>query len=239
MINSILGIKLGMIQIFKDGSAIPVSVIKSEPCRIIEKKVFDKDGYSGVKLGFIEIEEKKVNKPQLGYFKKQGISPFKYLREVRVDKIDDINTDSIGPEIFEVGEYVNVTGISKGKGFQGIMKRYGAAGGPGSHGSMHHRAPGSIGASSDPSRVFKGTIMPGRMGGERVTVKNLEIIRIEKDKNILLVRGAVPGSKNGLLIIRKTGKKKKIVVVKSVPATRAKEKKPAKQQPAQKQEAKK
>lgn len=251
MIDRIFGIKLGMTQIFVGGKAIPVSVLKTSPCKIIEKKDIEKDGYKSVKIGFKEIKEKKLTKPLLGYFKKHSVTPFKYLREIRTDKTDDLDIgNSVGSEIFEVGEYVDVIGISKGKGFQGIMKRYGARGGPGSHGSMFHRAPGSIGASSDPSRVLKGTSMPGRMGGDRVTAKNLTVVKVDKDKNLVLVEGSVPGSKNGLIIIKKTGKKKRIVKPDPLgarkPGSQVKQKgKPAKQEPAakdtkaQKQEAKK
>jgi large subunit ribosomal protein L3 len=204
MITGLLGRKLGMTQIYQEKEAVPVTAIEVGPCKIIQIKTKEKDGYNAVQLGFVEIPEKKVNKPMLGHFKKANVSPMKYIKEFRVEDPSKFSIgDTVGIEIFKEGEYVKVTGISKGKGFQGIMKKHGAHGGPATHGSMFYRAPGSIGASSDPSRVFKGASMPGRLGGEKVTVRNLKIVKIEKEDNIIFVKGGVPGNKNSIVIVQK------------------------------------
>jgi len=199
----ILGRKLGMTQVFDEGGRIrPVTVIEAGPCSVVQVKTTDKDGYEAVKLGFVEVKkESRINKPQLGVFKKAGLKPHKILKEF---PMGDIKVgDLVTVEKFTKGDIISVAGISKGKGFQGVMKRHNYAGGPGSHGSMFNRAPGSIGASSFPSRVWKNKGMPGHMGSERVTVKNLKIVDVRAEQNLLLILGAVPGAKGTYLEIRK------------------------------------
>lgn len=205
MIKGILGKKLGMTQIYgDDGKVIPVTVIKAGPCKVVQVKREEKDGYEAVQLGFEEIKEKKVTKPLLGHFKKANVSPYRYLREIRMPLQGLTVGQDIYVDIFEKGERVDVTGISKGKGFAGVMKKHGYHGGPGSHGSMFNRAPGSIGSSSFPSRVWKGKGLPGHLGSERVTVKGLEVVDVKKELNVILVKGAVPGANEGFLIISKS-----------------------------------
>jgi len=198
----ILGKKLGMTQIFTDdGKICPVTVVEAGPCCVIQVKTLKNDGYESVKIGFIETEEKKLNKPLSGVFKRAGVNPYRILKEFPMSglKVGEFLT----VEKFVKGDKVSIAGVSKGKGFQGVMKRHHYAGGPGSHGSMFNRAPGSIGASSFPSRVWKNKGLPGHMGLERVTCKNLEIIDVKTDQNVLLIRGAVPGAKGTYLEIRK------------------------------------
>ncbi len=208
--KAILGKKLGMTQVIEEDQVIPVTVLRAGPCVVVQKKEKEKDGYTSLQLGFEEVEEKKLNKPLLGHFKKYGVKPKRYLYEVRIDDEKKLASYKVGEEvkvsIFKKGDVVDVTGISKGKGFAGVMKRHGFAGGPASHGSgQWHRRPGSIGASADPSRVFKGKKMPGRMGGERITIKNLKVIEVDEKENLLLIKGSCPG-KNGDLVIVKQGK---------------------------------
>lgn len=200
--KGILGKKIGMTQVFgDDGRIIPVTVIEAGPCRIVQVKGIDKDGYAACQLGFDLIKkEKNVPKPMKGHFKKAGVPPFRFLREIKME--GPRVGDEIKADIFTKGERVSITGISKGKGFQGVMKRHGYKGGPGSHGSMFNRAPGSIGSSSFPSRVWKNKGLPGHMGSERVTLRNLEIYDVKTEQNLLLVKGAVPGANGGYLIIR-------------------------------------
>lgn len=198
----ILGRKLGMTQLFsEDGKICPVTVVEAGPCCVIQVKTHEKDGYEAVKVGFLEIEEKKLNVPMVGIFKKAGVKSYRILKEFPMSglKVGDLLT----VERFSKGDKISVIGISKGKGFQGVVKRYHYAGGPASHGSMFNRAPGSIGSSSFPSRVWKNKELPGHMGSQRVTVKNLEIIDVKTDQNLLLIRGAVPGAKGSYLEIRK------------------------------------
>lgn len=198
----ILGKKLGMTQVFtEDGKACPVTVVEAGPCCVLQVKTLKKDGYEAVKLGFIEAKEKKINKPASGMFKKAGIKPYRLLKEFSIDglKVGEFVT----VEKFTKGDKVSVSGISKGKGFQGVMKRHHFSGGPGSHGSMFNRAPGSIGASSYPSRVWKNQKMPGHMGSERVTVKNLQVVDVKAEQNLILILGAVPGAKGAFLEIKK------------------------------------
>jgi len=201
--TGILGKKLGMTQVYDEtGKAWPVTLVEAGPCCVVQVKTKEKDGYEASKIGFIEIKkEKKVTKPLLGIFKKAGIRPFKLLKEFPMGGIKV--GEMVTVEKFSKGDLISVAGISKGKGFQGVMKRHNYAGGPGSHGSMFNRAPGSIGASSFPSRVWKNKGMPGHMGSERVTVKNLKIVDVKVDQNLLLIYGAVPGSKGTFLEIRK------------------------------------
>jgi large subunit ribosomal protein L3 len=198
----ILGKKLGMTQIFtNDGKAYPVTVLEAGPCCVVQVKTVEHDGYEAVKIGFLEVKDKKLNKPELGVFKKAGVNPYRILKEFPLEglKIGDFLT----VERFTKGDKVSVSGVSKGKGFQGVMKRHNFSGGPGSHGSMFNRAPGSIGASSYPSRVWKNQKMPGHMGSEMVTVKNLEIIDIRPEQNLVLILGAVPGAKGTIVEIKK------------------------------------
>jgi large subunit ribosomal protein L3 len=198
----ILGKKLGMTQIFTDdGKICPVTVVEAGPCCVIQVKTLKNDRYESVKIGFIEIEEKKMNKPLAGVFKRAGIKPYRILKEFPMSglKVGEFLT----VEKFVKGDRVSVSGISKGKGFQGVMKRHNFSGGPGSHGSMFNRAPGSIGASSFPSRVWKNQKMPGHMGSERITVKNLEIIDVRPQQNLVLIRGAVQGAKGTIVEIKK------------------------------------
>lgn len=205
MINEVLGRKLGMTQIFRDdGRAEAVTVVEAGPCVIVQIKTEGKEGYNAAQLGFGKA--KKLISPQKGHLKELG--EFKYLREFRLDDTDGINVgDSVDVSLFQPGDLIDVTGVSKGKGFAGTVKRHGFAGGPKTHGqSDRHRAPGSIGAGSSPGRVLKGTRMAGHMGNERVTVRKLEVIKTDPERNLLLVKGAVPGGKNGLLLIGKSGK---------------------------------
>ena len=201
----ILGRKLGMTHIFIEGGvAVPVTVIEAGPCSVIQVKTREKDGYEAVKVGFSEIrKEKKVNKPMSGVFKKAGVRPYRLIKEFKMGelKVGDIVT--VGA--FAKGDTVKVSGVSKGKGFQGVMKRHNFKGGPGSHGSMFNRAPGSIGASSFPSRVWKNKGLPGHMGSEEVTVSNLTVVDVRPDQNLLLVKGAVPGGAGTYLEIKKEG----------------------------------
>lgn len=200
--TKILGKKLGMTQIYmEDGKVCPVTVVEAGSCCVVQVKTLENDGYEAIKVGFIETKEKKLKKPIAGIFKKAGVSFYKVLKEFHMSglKVGDIL--KVGR--FVKGDKVSVTGISKGKGFQGVMKRHHYAGGPGSHGSMFNRAPGSIGSSSFPSRVWKNKGLPGHMGSERVTVKNLEVVEVNIEKNLLLIKGAVPGAKGSLLEIKK------------------------------------
>jgi len=204
--KGILGRKVGMTQVFtEDGKAIAVTVIEAGPCTVVQKRTPEKDGYSALQLGFIETnkDESKYPKPLLGHFKKAGIKPTRWLREVKFDNIDQYNVgDKITVDIFQVGEKVDITGKSKGRGFAGYHKRHGFGGGRRSHGSDFHEGPGSIGACADPGRVHKGKRMAGHYGNETVTVKNLEIVDIIPEKNLILVKGAVPGHKGGLVIVK-------------------------------------
>ncbi|MGC2063249.1 MAG: 50S ribosomal protein L3 [Thermodesulfovibrionales bacterium] len=201
--TGILGKKIGMTQVFdENGRMWPVTVVEAGPCCIVQVKTLENDGYEAVKLGFFEVKkEKRVTMPMKGVFKKAGVSPYRLLREFPMGdlKVGEMLT----VDKFKKGDIVAVSGISKGKGFQGVMKRHNYAGGPGSHGSMFNRAPGSIGASSFPSRVWKNKGMPGHMGSERVTVKNLAVVDVRVEQNLILIHGAVPGSKGTYLEIRK------------------------------------
>lgn len=204
MQKAILGRKLGMTQILQEsGKVIPVTVIEAGPNAVVQKKEIERDGYSAVQVGFIDLKEKKVTKPMKGHFAKAGVAPKRFLHEFKLENAAEINVgDEIKVDIFAVGEKIDVAGISKGKGFAGTVKRWGTHRGPMTHGSGYHRGPGSMGAASSPSRVFKGKRLPGHMGVDRVTIQNLEVVKIDVEKNLLLVRGAVPGPKGGLLIIK-------------------------------------
>jgi large subunit ribosomal protein L3 len=206
MVEGLIGKKIGMTQGFDGkGNIYPVTVIKAGPCTVIQKKTTDKDGYSSLQLALVEEKgPRKPKKPAVGHFKKSGAPVMKVLREVRFSDSESIKEgDQILVDIFQPGEKVHVTGTSKGKGFAGVVKRHHFRGGGGSHGSMFHRAPGSIGASSYPSRVVKGMRMGGHMGADRVTVKNLVVVEADKENNLLMVKGAIPGAGGGYLLIRK------------------------------------
>jgi len=202
----ILGKKIGMTTYFEEnGNAIPCTVIEAGPCYITQIKTKSKDGYDSVQLGFDMIHERKINNPERGRFKKLNIAPLKYLKEMRNFPVENLKEgDKISVDIFQAGDKVKVTGMSKGKGFQGVIKRHNFAGGVRTHGqSDRERAPGSIGASSYPSRVWKGQKMAGRTGGEKVTVRNLKIIKVIPDTNLILIKGAIPGAKTGIIEIYK------------------------------------
>jgi len=206
MIQGLIARKIGMSQQFDDaGNVVPVTVLRAGPCTVIQKKTPDKDGYTAVQLGFVEERApRRPGKPQLGHFKKAGVPVVRKLQEVGCSDPAAVKEgDQVLVDIFEVGETIDVVGTSKGKGFAGVVKRHHFKGGGAAHGSMFHRAPGSIGASSYPSRVVKGMRMGGHMGQDRVTVRKLTVVATDKDQNLLLVKGAVPGAKGGYLLVRK------------------------------------
>lgn len=207
----LIGKKVGMTQVFKqDGKIIPVFVLTVGPCYVTAVRKQNEDGYSAVQLGFEEVNERKLSKPEIGVLQKGKLPPLKILREMRLNSDEDIEKFSIGQkltvEIFKEGEYVDVTGNSIGKGFQGVVKRHKFHGGPATHGSMSHRAPGSIGGT-EPPRVFKGKRMAGHMGNKRVTIQNLLIVKVIPEENLLLLKGSVPGSSNSYVLIKKALKK--------------------------------
>ena len=208
MVEGIIGKKVGMTQIFDEtGLVIPATVIQAGPCAVIQKKDPDKDGYAAVQLGFVEqTSAKHPNKATLGHFKVSEVPPTRVLREFRFDGAAEIKTgDLFNVDLFQKGDRVHITGTSKGKGFAGVIKRWGFHGGGKTHGSMFHRAPGSIGASAYPSRVMKGKKMPGHLGSDRITVQNLIVVDADKEQNLLIVKGSVPGSKGTYLLIKKAG----------------------------------
>ena len=208
MKKAILAKKVGMTQIFnEDGTLTPVTVLEAGPCVVTQVKTVDNDGYSAVQVGFDEKRATLVNKPQKGVFDKAGTTPKRYVREFRLEDAENMKPgDEIKADIFAVGDHVDATAISKGKGYQGVIKRLGQHRGPMKHGSKFHRHQGSNGAASDPSRVFKGKGMPGHMGSKQITIQNLEIVRVDAENNLLLVKGAVPGAKKCLVTIRETVK---------------------------------
>ena len=204
MLRGFLGKKIGMSQIYRDdGQVVPVTVIEAGPCSVTQIKTAESDGYAAVQLGFGQV--KRLNKPRAGHLKNIGL--IRYLREVQADDVNEFQVGQrIGVDIFQPGERVDIIGRSKGRGFAGVMKRHGFHGGPRTHGqSDRARAPGSIGGGTTPGKVFKGMKMAGHMGNERVTVKNLEVVRVDPERNLLLLKGGVPGAPNGLLMIRKRG----------------------------------
>ena len=207
MVNGIIGKKLGMTQLFApDGSVTPVTVIKAGPCIVVQKKTVNTDGYNAVQLGLVEDKApRRVNKPTEGHFKRAGVPPTRVLREVRVEASDEATNvgDKILVDIFNENDLVDVVGKSKGRGFAGFVKRHGFGGGRATHGSMFHRAPGGIGASAYPSRVFKGTKMAGHMGDERKTLKNLRVVAVDTENNLLMIRGALPGPNGAYVLIKK------------------------------------
>ena len=206
MIQGILGKKLGMTQVFvADGRRIPVTVVEAGPCTVVQKKTESTDGYNALQVGFEAKKSHRVNKPMMGHFKKADQGAFVALRELAADNVDEyqVGDQVTCDSVFKAGDIVDVTGTSKGKGFQGVIKRWGFSGGRATHGSKFHRAPGSIGMSASPARVHRGKKMPGQMGSARVTQQNLEIVEVRADQNLILVKGAIPGPNQGLVLIRK------------------------------------
>ena len=205
MKKCILGKKVGMTQVFNDnGLMIPVSVVLVGPISVIQKKTDEIDGYNAIKVGFQDIPERKANKPMKGQFEKAKVSVKKVMKEFRLDDISSFEVGNVikVEDMFQAGDKIDVSGISKGKGYAGTIKRYGTARGRMTHGSGYHRGLGSMGAHSDPSRIFKGKVMPGHMGSEKVTVQNLSVVKVDAERGLLLVKGAVPGPKGGLLVIK-------------------------------------
>ena len=201
----LIGKKIGMTQLFDEkGEGIPVTVIEAGPCTITEVRTLERDGYRAVQLGYGGVRERRLTRPTLGQFQKRNLPPARFLREFRVEDLDGFEVGKhLTVELFEKGRHVDVQGVTKGRGFQGVVKRYGFVAGHASHGPTHGKQPGSIGASAYPSRVVKGKRLPGRMGGVNFTAKNLEVVGVDAEQNVLLVRGAVPGPSNGLVMVKK------------------------------------
>ena len=202
--KGLIGRKVGMTQIFDEkGNVIPVTVIEAGPCIVAQVKTIETDGYNAIQLGFGDVKEKHINKPERGHFAKANLAYKKHLREFRIEDIQSVKVgDEIKADIFQEGEKIDVQGISKGKGFQGVIKRHGQHRGPMGHGSMYHRRPGSMGSTSTPGRVFKGKKLPGHMGRVTITIQNLDVVRVDMDKNVILVKGSVPGNKGAILKIK-------------------------------------
>ena len=211
MKKALIGKKLGMTQIFdENGVVIPVTVIEAGPCVVAQVKTLENDGYEAVQLGFGEVKENKINKPVKGHFAKANVTAKKHLREFRLDSIEGIKVgDELKADVFVAGDKIDVQGTSKGKGFQGVIKRHGQHRGPMGHGSMYHRRPGSMGPTSTPGRVFKGKKLPGHMGRVTVTIQNLDVVKVDMDKNVILVKGSVPGAKGAILKIKSAVKASK------------------------------
>ena len=209
MLKAIIGKKAGMTQIFDEkGKVIPVTVIEAGPCVVVQKKIAEKDGYDSVQLGFQNIKERKLTKPELGHIKKAGVTAKKHLKEFRLDDVSALNVgDELKADIFAEGERVDVTGISRGKGFAGVIKRHNAGRTPTSHGGGPvHRHAGSMGSGTDPSRIFKGKIGAGHMGAEQVTIQNLDVVKVDPELNMIAVRGAIPGPNGGIVYLKNTVK---------------------------------
>lgn len=204
MKKAIIGKKIGMTQIFDEsGKVIPVTVIEAGPCTVAQVKTVETDGYNAIQLGFGDVKESKVNKPEKGHFTKANLTAKKHLREFRVDSIEEYKVgDELKADVFAAGDAIDVQGTTKGKGFQGVIKRHGQSRGPMGHGSMYHRRPGSMGSTSTPGRVFKGKKLPGHMGVQTVTIQNLDVVKVDMDKNVILVKGSVPGVKGAILKIK-------------------------------------
>jgi len=202
--KTIIGKKVGMTQIFDEhGKVIPVTVIEAGPCVISQVKSVETDGYNAIQLGFGDVKESKVNKPVRGHFAKAKIAPKKHLREFRVDSVEGVEVGTeVKADTFVAGDKIDVQGTTKGKGFQGVIKRHGQSRGPMGHGSMYHRRPGSMGPTSTPGRVFKGKKLPGHMGRVTVTIQNLDVVKVDMDKNVILLKGSVPGAKGAILKLR-------------------------------------
>ncbi|MBW1828261.1 MAG: 50S ribosomal protein L3 [Deltaproteobacteria bacterium] len=206
MVNKLIGKKLGMTRIFLDeGKSIPVTVLKVGPCVVLQKKTREKDGYDAIQIGYEPRKETRVNKPLKGHFEAAAKGCFAHLREIRVEDTEEfeLGHEIKSPDVFEAGDRIQISGISKGRGFSGVMKRWGFAGGRKTHGSRSHRVPGSIGCSASPGRVTKGKKLPGRMGHQRVTIKNLRVVDVRPEMDVILVKGSVPGSSNSLIEISK------------------------------------
>ena len=210
MKKGLIGKKLGMTQIFDEqGKVIPVTVIEAGPCVVAQVKTVETDGYNAIQLGFGDVKESKINKPEKGHFAKSKLTPKKHLREFRLDSVENINVgDELKADTFTAGDQLDIQGTSKGKGFQGVIKRHGQSRGPMGHGSMYHRRPGSMGPTSTPGRVFKGKKLPGHMGSQTITIQNLEVVRVDLDKNVILVKGSVPGAKGAILKLKTSVKSK-------------------------------
>ena len=208
MKKAILTTKVGMTQIFnEDGVLTPVTVLQAGPCVVTQVKTEENDGYSAVQVGFVDKKEKGINKPQKGHFDKAGVAPKRFVREFRFENAEEYTVgQEIKADIFAAGDKIDATATSKGKGYAGGIKRHGLKSGPSAHGSKYHRHAGSNGMASDPSKVFKGKNMPGQMGAERVTIQNLEIVKVDADQNIILVKGAVPGPKKSLVMLKESVK---------------------------------
>ena len=202
--KTLIGKKVGMTQIFDEkGKVIPVTAIQAGPCVVAQVKTVETDGYNAIQLGFGEVKESKLNKPEKGHFAKANIAPKKHLREFRTDAVEEVTVGAeLKADVFEVGDRLDIQGTTKGKGFQGVIKRHGQARGPMGHGSMYHRRPGSMGATSTPGRVFKGKKLPGHMGRNTVTIQNLDVVKVDTDKNVILVKGSVPGAKGAILKLK-------------------------------------
>ena len=207
MNKTLIGRKIGMTQIFDEkGLVVPVTAIEAGPCVVAQIKNVDTDGYNAIQLGFGDVKDKHLNKPKKGHFTKANVTAKKHLREFRVDTVEVKVGDELKADIFEVGDKIDVQGTTKGKGFQGVIKRHGQHRGPMGHGSMYHRRPGSMGSTSTPGRVFKGKKLPGHMGVQTVTIQNLDVVKVDLDKNVILVKGSVPGAKGAILKIKKSVK---------------------------------
>lgn len=202
--KTLIGKKVGMTQIFDEtGKVIPVTVIEAGPCLVAQVKSVETDGYNAIQLGYGDVKESKLNKPEKGHFAKAKLALKKHLREFRMDSVDGVNVgDEIKVDTFVAGDRIDVQGTSKGKGFQGVIKRHGQSRGPMGHGSMYHRRPGSMGPTSTPGRVFKGKKLPGHMGRVTVTIQNLDVVKVDLDKNAILVKGSVPGAKGAILKLK-------------------------------------
>ena len=207
--KNMMGRKVGMTQVFtEDGTVIPVSVVQAGPLYVVQKKTVENDGYSAIQVGFGDIKERRVTKPKKGHFDKANVVYTKFLKEFLVDNVDDYEIgQEIKVDVFSEGDKVDITGTSKGKGTQGVIKRHGFSRGRETHGSKFHRMPGGLSAGTSPGKVFKGHKMMGRMGNEKVTTQNLEVIKVDSDKNLILIKGAIPGPKKGLVTIKATVKK--------------------------------
>ena len=201
MNKGIIGKKIGMTQIFDEkGNVVPVTVIEATPNVVAQVKTVETDGYNSIQLGYGEVKDKHINKPEKGHFTKAGLAAKKHLREFRVEDVENYKVgDEVKADIFEAGEKIDVQGTTKGKGFQGVIKRHGQHRGPMGHGSMYHRRPGSMGSTSTPGRVFKGKRLPGHMGTNTITIQNLEVVSVDLDKNVILVKGSVPGANGAIL----------------------------------------
>ena len=211
MKKGIIGKKIDMTQIFDEkGNVVPVTVIEATPNVVAQVKTVETDGYNSIQLGYGEVKDKHINKPEKGHFTKAGLAAKKHLREFRVEDVENYKVgDEVKADIFEAGEKIDVQGTTKGKGFQGVIKRHGQHRGPMGHGSMYHRRPGSMGSTSTPGRVFKGKKLPGHMGRVTVTIQNLDVVRVDMDKNVILVKGSVPGAKGAILKIKSAVKASK------------------------------